>query len=127
MQDDELIEMLRAYHESLFPKDCHNCGRRFLTLRDYLEHTKALWPTISYDAELSDFKPAHPLGAVSMANCACGSTVALATDHMPLEDYHALLEWLRTEALARGKSRSSLLDHLRGEIRRRVLSNPGTS
>ena len=123
MQDDELIEMLRGYHESLFPKDCLNCGRRFLTLRDYILDTKPLWPTISYDADLSDFRPAHPLGAVSMANCACGSTLALATDRMPLADYHALLEWLRTETVARGKSRSSLFDYLREEIRRRVIGS----
>jgi hypothetical protein len=35
MTEDEVIEILLEYFESLFPKICPNCNRSFLSLREY--------------------------------------------------------------------------------------------
>jgi hypothetical protein len=59
---------------------------------------------------------------LAMANCVCGSTLALSTKTMPVPETHLLLEWIRTETERRGIKTAELLDHLRDEVRRQVLA-----
>jgi hypothetical protein len=128
MTEAEVLRLLREYFDGLFPKVCPSCGRRYATLREYIVSTQRLWPSLNYDIEVGDFKTPHPIGGLAMANCHCGSTLALSTKTMPVPETHLLLEWIRTETERRGIKTAELLDHLRDEVRRQVLaeSNQGT-
>src|ERR1700728_1462193 len=95
MTEAEVIKAMREHLEGLFPKVCPNCKRRFATLREYLLNTEHLGSAIPYDAEEGDWKPLHPLGTVTYANCRCGTTIALSSDGMPLLKLWRLLNWAR--------------------------------
>lgn len=122
MTEAELLRMFREYYEGLFPKVCPNCGRSYATLQEYIVSTQRLWPSLNYDIELGDYKTPHPIGGMAMANCLCGSTLALSTKSMPVSQTHLILEWIRTETQRRGIEPAELLDHLRDEVRRQVLA-----
>jgi len=123
MTEAEIVRMFREFYEGLFPKVCPNCSRRFATLREYLFASQRLWPSLNYDIELGDYKTPRPIGGLAMANCLCGTTLALSTKSMPLSQTHLLLEWIRTETARRGIEPTVLLDHLRDEVRRQVLAD----
>ncbi len=40
MTEAEVIRQMREHLESLFPKVCPNCKRRFATLREYLNYLR---------------------------------------------------------------------------------------
>ena len=122
MMDEGIIRMLLEYHEGLFPKNCPNCRRRFATLRDYLLTTQQLEPVVSYDAESNDYEPLDPIGIFTMANCPCGTTMALSTANMPLRQTHQILGWIRTETKQTGLDLPKFLNSVRDEIRKRVLT-----
>ena len=123
MTDDEIIQMMREHFEGLFPKVCNNCGRYFATLREYILDTKRLGGTISYDAETGNWETTQPIGGVALANCPCGSTLALTTEGMPLSKIHLVLKWIKVESERRGLSQRELLEHVRDEVRKRVLAD----
>lgn len=122
MDEPEVVRILRRHFESAFPKTCNNCGRQFATLRDYILTTDRRGPARSHDADLGEWDTAEPLGSQALANCPCGSTLALSTDGMALPQRHALLQWVRQETEIRGVGPSVLLEHLRDQLRRQVLS-----
>ena len=124
MTEAEVIQTLRSHFESLFPKVCPNCGRRFPTLKNYILVTQRIGLPVSYDAELGEWTPEQPAGSLAYSNCPCGSTLALDTKDIPLPTRRVLLQWLRTESHRRRLSPSQLLDHLRDEIRQRVMAEP---
>jgi hypothetical protein len=123
MTEDEVVRTLREYFESLFPKVCPNCNRCFATLREYIQGTKRLGPTISYDGDLGNWETALPIGSVAMANCPCGTTLGLTTGNMPLPLRLEMLNWVKTETQRRGVSPSDLLEYFRDEVRKRVLGD----
>jgi hypothetical protein len=123
--DAEIIGMLRGFYEGLFPKICPNCGRSFATLREYILATERLWPSVHYDIERGDYKGLNPIGGLAMANCRCGTTMALSSKAMPLAQNQLILEWIRTETARRGLKLSEMLDYLRDEVRRLELPEPG--
>jgi hypothetical protein len=124
MTEDEVVQNLHEYFDSLFPKVCPNCNRSFATLLEYIQATKRVGIPISYDANDNDWKTPKPIGSIALANCSCGSTLALTTEYMALPLRLELLNWVRMETERRGLSPSELLEHLRNEIRRRVLDDP---
>jgi len=124
MTDDEIIQMLREHFEGLFPKVCPNCGRRFATLREYILDTQRIGTSMSYDAEMSDWETTKPVGGVAHANCLCGTTMALTTDGMPLSKIHLVLKWIKEETKRRGLSPNELMDYVRNEVRKQVLTDP---
>jgi hypothetical protein len=124
MTEEEVIQILCEHFERLFPKVCPNCNRRFATLQEYIRITTRLEPAMSYDAERGDWETTQPIGSVALANCPCGSTLSLATRGMELSLRLELLKWVRIETGRRGVSPSELLEHLRDEIRKRVLDAP---
>jgi hypothetical protein len=132
MNEAEIIRMFREFYEGLFPKVCPNCGRRYETLRDYIVASQRLWPSLNYDMELGADKAPRPIGGLAMANCLCGSTLALSTRSMPVPQTHLMVAWIRTEMERRGLKQAELLDHLRDEVRKQVLAEltpevaPGT-
>lgn len=125
MTEAEVVKTLREHFEGLFPKVCPNCNRSFTTLREYILTTKRLGPSISYDAELGDWNTLRPIGSVALANCPCGTTLALGTEGMSLSRRLFLLNWARIETQRRGLSAPDLLDSLRDEIRKQALAESG--
>jgi len=124
MTDDEIIQMMREHFEGLFPKVCSNCSRRFATLREYILDTQRLGGSISYDAEAGDWETTQPIGGLALANCPCGTTLALTTESMPLSKIHLVLKWIKEETQRRGLSSKELMGYVRDEVRKRVLADP---
>jgi hypothetical protein len=124
MTNAEAISIMRKHVEGHFPRDCPNCHRHFVTLRDYLLATEPLGDPISYDAEAGDWNPMEPMGFTAMANCICGTTLTVSSEGLPLLQLWGLLRWARLETKRRGISYQELLSHARQEIRRQVLAGP---
>jgi len=124
MTEAEVIRIMRAHLEGLFPRGCPHCHRQFATLRDYLLATTPLGPAMPYDAESGDWNPQRPVGTVTYANCPCGTTLALSSEGMPLALLWALLNWARLETKRRGLCPRELLNYLRDEISKQVLAAP---
>jgi hypothetical protein len=61
---------------------------------------------------------------LALANCPCGSTLALTTEGLPLATRHLLLAWVRAETERRGVSPEEVVGTLRDEIRTRLLTDP---
>ena len=125
MTEAEVIRLMRAHLEGQFPKVCSNCNRRFATLREYLQVTEHVGPPIPHDAEMDDWNPLQPIGTITLANCPCGTTLALSSEGMPLVRLWRLLNWARIETKRRGMSPQDLLHYLRDEICRQILAEPG--
>ena len=123
MTEDEVVQILLEHFESLFPKVCPNCSRCFSTLREYILNTTRIGVPVSYDSEFRDWNTRQPIGSVALANCPCGSTLALTTESMALSLRLDLLNWVRVETQRRRVSPSEVLECLRDEVRKRVLSD----
>ncbi|HET9709689.1 MAG TPA: hypothetical protein VFP39_15425 [Gemmatimonadales bacterium] len=117
----EALEIVRRHFESLFPKTCSTCGRRFVSLREYIRSTRRVGQAISYDAELGDWQTQQPMGSLAFSNCPCGSTLVLSTDGMPLPQRQALLAWVREETERQHITPSDLLERLRSDLRTQVV------
>lgn len=124
MTETDVIQAMREHLEGLFPKTCPNCQRQFATLREYLLNTTHQGPAIPYDAQFDDWRPMKPIGTVTLANCPCGTTLALSSHGMPLLHLWRLLNWARIETQRRGQSPGELLDYLREKICQQVLADP---
>jgi len=121
MTEGEVVQVLLEYFNSLFPKVCPSCNRSFATLLEYIQVTQRVGVPISYDADDNDWHTEQPIGSAALANCPCGSTLSLTTDHMPLALRLELLGWVRMETQRRGLSPSELLEYIRNEIHKRAL------
>jgi hypothetical protein len=124
MDEAEVITIMREHLEGLFPKVCANCHRRYATLREYLQNTDHVGSAVPCDAELGDWNPVRPIGTVTLANCSCGSSLALSSKGMPLLQLWSLLNWARIETKRRGQTPRELLNYLRDEICKQVLTEP---
>ena len=127
MTEEEFIQLNYEHYSSLFPRRCSGCARTFGSLREYITSTRPVGATISYDAELGEWRTERPLGAAALANCPCGSTVALTTEGIPLEDIQRMLEWIKVETEKRGVTSAELLGYVREQVRKRALSDPAGS
>ncbi len=122
MTEAEVITVMRRFLEGKFPKRCHVCGRTYADLRDYLLHTRHVGQPHSHDAEMGDFRPDRPIGAMSMANCGCGNTLAIDSTGMDLGTMWRLMAWLAGEMAARGQTASEVLAHVRRRIDEETLA-----
>jgi hypothetical protein len=123
MTEDEVKQILHAYFGSLFPKVCSTCGRRFGTLLEYIQVTTSVGQPISYDANENNWNPRYLIGSAVLANCPCGTTLALTTEAMALPMRLELLNWVKIETQRRGIAPSDLLAYLRDKIRREALDD----
>jgi len=113
----QVVAIMRTHIERQFPKTCTRCGRQFANLADYLRNTKHLGEPISYDVESGNWvPPLRPLGTLSMANCACGTTLSISSRGMRWWTLFRLLRWARGETRAHGITMPALLAQLRDEI-----------
>lgn len=123
MSESEVIVIMRHHLEGKFPKQCPVCSRTYGNLRDYLEHTQHLGAPTSYDAEVGDFQPLQPIGTQSLANCACGNTLAIDSSGMRLGTLWRLMRWLMGEMFRRQLTASAVLTDLRSAIDRATLAD----
>ena len=123
MTEAEVIVVMRQHLEGKFPKKCGSCGRTYVNLKDYLLHTTHLGPPKSYDMELGIHQPVQPVGTLSLANCACGNTLAIDSTGMDLMTLWRLMAWLLGEMAGRGQSPSAVLENLRSAIDRATLAD----
>ena len=98
---------------SQFPRTCTKCGKEFGSFKAFVEGTEP----VGLKPDLSD-EP-DPIGLLSMANCACGSTLALCCED--LEAHEAFNAALKAECGETGRSAIDILKDLRGEIRAKAL------
>src|SRR5262245_65692945 len=120
MDEDEVVRIVRTYIEGLFPKVCPRCGRRFGSLREYLLVTSHLATPVLYDDIRQDV-PSAPIGPMSLANCVCGTTLAIGSAGLPPWQLIELLTWAREESSARAIGVRELLGHIRDRIDAQVL------
>jgi hypothetical protein len=116
------IEMIIDHLKVRFPRDCPKCRRRYETLRDFYLHTTPTGNPVSFDLDAGELTPQRPLGAVAISACLCGEPTALTSDGMPIFRYWSLLLWAKTETVRRGITVAELLNHLRQEVRKLVIS-----
>jgi len=124
MTEAEVIRTIREHLEGQFPKACSVCKRSYGNFREFLLSTRPTGSTLSYDAELNDWKPERPLGTATYANCPCGNTLVLSSKGMPVRRLWPLMNWARIETQKRGQTVQELLNYLREEIRKQVLATP---
>jgi hypothetical protein len=122
MTEAEVIRTIREHLEGQFPKACSVCKRSYVNFREFLLSTTPTGSTLSYDAELNDWKPEQPLGTATYANCPCGNTLVLSSKGMPVRRLWPLMNWARLETKKRGQTVEELLNYLREEIRKQVLA-----
>jgi signal transduction histidine kinase/CheY-like chemotaxis protein len=122
LNEEEVAEITRRHLERQFPKICEKCGRRYVSLKDYLQRTVHVGAPISFDAAEGDWRPRRPVGTLSMANCACGTTLSLGSEGMSLLTVWRLMGWARRETKRRGVTLETLLSALRERIDREVLA-----
>ena len=120
---DDMVRINYRHYSGLFPRTCGACARVFASLKQYILDTVPLGATISYDAELADWKTSAPLDASALSNCPCGSTLGLTTEGIALPDIHLMLEWIRTETARRGVGQEVLLETVRQGVRSRALGD----
>lgn len=122
MEEQEVLNLLYNYFCSLFPMKCNACGRVFDSLRDYIQVTDPVGPSVSYDAERGDWQTERPLGSFALANCPCGSTLSLTTEGLEPQDRKALLLWLKSQSESRHQTPSEVLGDVRRYVRERATS-----
>ena len=103
-------------------KNLPNCKRNFATYREYLLNTKHIGLPVSYDIDLEDWKPEQTAGNMSLANCACGNTLALSSENMPLAQIWQVLNWVKIETERRGCASREVLGYLRDEVSKQALT-----
>jgi hypothetical protein len=122
MTEDQVINIIRTNVEQQFPKSCNTCGRRFSSLKEYLQNTVHIGKPHSYDAEQQDWRPHNPLGTYSFSDCKCGNTLAIGSSKMKVATMWGLLWWAKGEKSRRKISTGELLNDLRMKIDSQVLN-----
>lgn len=122
MDENRVIDIVKAHVEGLFPQTCSNCGLVFDSFAEYLRNVTHLGDPISYDAELDDWRPMKPLGVVTYSNCRCGSTLAISIKTIDRLVLWRLMLWARMESWKRRTSMGELMRHIREKIDSRALS-----
>jgi hypothetical protein len=125
MNENDVIETLRKYISRQFPKECRSCGKRYESFAEFIRNTTYVGKPLSYDAERDDWQPARPLGTIGLANCSCGSTLAISSSRMNLITYWRLMNWARKEIKHQEITSNDLLEDLRRKIDQSVLEDEG--
>ncbi len=117
------VEIVRRHlKEQYFPLRCSCCGKEYATLCDYIAETTPIGRPVSYDLDIGTIRLGQMLGVMAMANCSCGSTLALSSKGLSKVVQLQLLGWALFEARRRSIPISDLLQIIREEIRMRELS-----
>jgi hypothetical protein len=120
MNEDDVVRIVRSYIEGLFPKDCPSCGRRFGSLREFLQSTVHVGMPVLYETIGGKVLP-EPMGPLAFVNCPCGATLTIGSKGIPRAQMAELLEWARSQSSKRSIGVQELLGHIRERIDAAVL------
>ncbi len=123
MTENDVVTILNDFISKQFPKECHCCGKRYNSLREYIQNTTRQGKMSSYGAKQVNWNPEKPIGAMAMVNCSCGTTMAIGTKDMDPQIISKLFEWAQTEGTKRGVSFEDLLNEIRDKIAERTMKN----
>ena len=120
MTEDDAVRIVRSYIEGLFPKVCPKCGRRFGSLREYLQSTTHLGSPNLYEIA-GDETSSSPIGPIAHATCLCGNTLTIGSEGIPNAQLVELIKWAKADSHRRSIGMTELLRQLRDRIDREVL------
>ena len=60
LSEERVVDIIKVAAVRFFPKICSCCGRRFNSMKEYLESTAHLSQPRSYDADMQDWQPKKP-------------------------------------------------------------------
>ncbi len=123
MQRNEIILLVIKFISNQFPRTCRCCGKTYYTIADYTQNTIQVGKPISYDADDGDWNPVNPIGLVSIANCICGTSLAISSHGMSLSSLAQIMEWARIETQKRNETASDILENIRIEIAKIIIQN----
>lgn len=123
LTDEEAVDLVRSHIEKQFPRSCTKCGRTFPTLAAFVLETSRVGEPLSTDAEDGEWRPTTDDGAMAMANCPCGTTLAIDSAGIGLGNMWKLLAWARARSRERGVSVRALMSWMRDEIDARVIGS----
>ena len=107
---------------SQFPRTCGACHAVYSSFAAYVRGTTPLRaPTACEDEDDAQ----DTIGLMSMANCACGSTLALRCSDLTGEAHRAFMTAWRDESAATGRAPMAVLAELRDAIRAAAVAAPG--
>jgi len=109
------VDGMLAVCRGQFPKSCTTCGATWRTFGEYVAVMKPVGAPIPDDVDDDD-----PIGLLSLANCGCGSTLALQCGAIAREIHQAFGAALARAASERGVARSVILVELRELLRARA-------
>lgn len=121
LKSNDVIQIIHDHVSTKFPKVCGCCGKNYADFAEFVRQTVHVGEPVSYDAELNNWQPSSPIGTIGMANCACGSTMAISSDGMSLPEMWRLMGWAKEEAEHRNISISELLVEIRVALDKRAL------
>lgn len=122
LSEEQVVDIIHAAVEKLFPKDCAACGRRFNSMKEYLENTVHIGQPLSFDADEQDWQPSNPLGTFSFSDCECGNTLVLgSTGVVDTEIMWQLLAWVKKESKRKAISVNEQLNDLRVKMNAQVF------
>lgn len=124
LQVDEVVRIVAAHVERQFPKRCSACGVVYATARGFVGTVEHVGLPVSYDAEIGNWRPSRPLGAVGLSNCPCGNTMGISSRGMKLRDLWKVLAWLRRESKRTGDPVPLLFNGLRKRVDERIMAPP---
>jgi hypothetical protein len=124
MTETDAIAIAKHYVSSLFPRTCRCCKREFVSFKDFITNTKPVGEVMSWDADQQDWEPNQPLGITALANCSCGSTLAISSERMPLSDLWKLMRWAQLECSQRGVAPKAIFTALRDKTVAQILAEP---
>jgi hypothetical protein len=116
MDKRQVISTIIDFISKQFPRRCPCCGKKFSSLSAYLQQTTHIGKPVSYDADIGDWNPTQPLGSVSIANCTCGTSLAISSKGINVVTLTKLMHWVRVEAEKKGVTISDVLLDIRNEI-----------
>lgn len=122
-EENDIVEILREFISKQFPKECRGCGRRYDSLAEYLRKTIHIGTQVTYDAKVGDWQPDEPIGAVTLANCSCGSTLGINSSEVDIATMRRLINWAKKETGIRDIKISDLLEDLTRKIDKSVLQD----
>jgi hypothetical protein len=117
----EVVAIMRKHAEEQFPKTCSKCRLVFRTYADYVRTVTPIGAPVPFDEPRGDGKTKAQLGAVSMANCPCGTTLSISSRGRPAETAEGITTWAREQAAREGITLEQLLERLRARLRAEAL------
>jgi hypothetical protein len=127
LTDEEMMALCEEALSKQFPKRCMCCRKVYGTLRAYFLSTTRVGTVQVPDADAGEWEPQEPMGVMSFANCACGSTLAITSDAVSVLTMWRMLRWARERMKRRGLSIHEVRAEFVEMMRLHVLEPPPPS